>query len=287
MKKAYLFFVLLSVLTSCKKDTTPSWLVINSVNFTTNETTEGVNSNGIEDVWVYMDNQPMGVFDLPARIPLLAEGEHNFIIYAGIKINGINATRTKYPFYQRYETTLNLVKDQEIEIIPSFTYKSNTQFVFIEDFEDVGIGLYKDPSSDTNIINITAAQYPDVVIYGNNCGMIYLDETDSICKIATSSNLNLPKGEEVYVEVDYMNTNTVLFSTVRENVSGSIEDPLVIMRAQDESELKWKKIYFELKENVSYDQNATSFEIVFTSILDSDLSNAVIYFDNIKVLRYE
>lgn len=286
MKKIYLLILFPFVFGGCKKDTTPSWLVINEVDFTTNEATEGVNSHAIEDVWVYMDNQPIGVFDLPAKIPLLAEGEHDFIIYAGIRINGINATRTKYPFYKKFETTLNLTKEQETVIIPSFTYKSNTQFALLEDFEDVGIDFYKDPYSDTNIVNITATQYPTIVKYGNSCGAIYLSEIDSICKIATSANLDLPKVEDVYVEIDYMNSNSLLFSTIRENQAGSIEDPLVIMNPQ-EGELEWKKIYIDIKENVSFDANATSYEIVLTSALDNNLSNGVVYLDNIKVLRYE
>jgi hypothetical protein len=288
MRKVHFLFVALSLLSlSCKKDTTPSWLVIDNIDFQTLEGTQGVNSHSIEDVWVYMDNRPLGVFNLPAKIPILDEGEHNFIIYAGVRLNGINASRTRYPFFERYETTLNLVKEQEISITPFFTYKSNTQFVFIEDFEDVGVELYNDTISDTTVMNITSAQYPEIVKYGNNCGAVFLNETDTIYKARTSSNLNLPKNEAVFVEIDYMNTNSILFSTVRENTSGSIEDPLVVINPQDEGEMEWKKIYIDLTENVSFDINATSFEIVLTSVLDNSKTNSVVYLDNIKVIRYE
>ena len=43
-----------------------------------------------------MDGTFLGAFELPSTIPILADGEHNFSIYAGVKANGISATRIRY-----------------------------------------------------------------------------------------------------------------------------------------------------------------------------------------------
>jgi len=289
MKKVYLLFTVPLILFACKKDDlTPSWLVINEFDFTTNESIQGPNSEGITDAWVYMDNEALGVFSLPARIPILAEGKHDFTIYAGMKINGISATRTRYPFYERYDGEINLVRDEEIEISPTITYKSNVQFQLLEDFEDVGIDFEKDAISDTNINIITSGTHPEIVKYGNSCGMISLSQTDSTYKGTTNTNLNLPRNEDVYVEIDYMNLNSMALGVVAKGPGGTNEHtPLVIMNAQDETELQWKKIYIALQDDVSYELNATSYEIYLLSILDADQTDAIIYIDNIKVLRYE
>jgi hypothetical protein len=289
MKKVYLLIVIPLALFACKKDDlTPSWLVINEFDFTTNESIQGPNSEGITDAWVYMDNEALGVFSLPARIPILAEGKHDFTIYAGIKINGISATRTRYPFYERYDAEIDLVRDVEVEIAPTITYKSNVQFQLLEDFEDVGIDFEKDIISDTNINIITAGTHPDIVKYGNSCGMINLSQDDSTYKGTTNTNLNLPRSEDVYVEIDYMNVNSFALGVVAKGPGGTNEHtPLVIMNAQDESDLQWKKIYIALQDDVSYELNATSYEIYLLSILDADQTDAIIYIDNIKVLRYD
>ena len=156
MKKIYLLVLLpLLFLSSCKKDdNTPAWLIIDHFDLVTNEVSEGANSHGITDAWVFMDGQALGVFPLPARIPILAEGSHDFVIYAGVKMNGISDTRTKYPFYERHDLTLNLAKNEEFTVNPTITYKSNLQFKMIEDFEDVGVDFTKDLISDTDFVVI-------------------------------------------------------------------------------------------------------------------------------------
>jgi hypothetical protein len=280
MKQLYILALIPLLFWGCKKeDLTPSWLVIDSFDF---------NSEGISDAWVYMDNIALGVFSLPARIPVLANGPHSFTIYAGIKVNGISATRTRYPFYTRYDAEITLVKNQETNVTPIVSYKSNIQFELLEDFEDIGIDFEKEIESDTNINIITKNNFPEIVKYGNNCGVIYLSEMDSVYKGVTSTNLNLPRVEEVFVEIDYMNDNSIALGVVAENSGGSAEhSPLVILNSQETETMKWKKIYISLKEDVSYELNATSFEIYLLSILDAENSSAVIYLDNIKVLRYE
>lgn len=289
MKKIYLFFLLSFILFSCKQeDNTPSWLIINEFDFTTDEPTEGVNSEGITDAWVYMDNQALGVWSLPARIPVLAEGTHDFTIYAGVKMNGISATRVIYPFYTRYDGQINLVKGEEVEVMPSITYKSNVQFQLLEDFEDVGVDFEKDPISDTNMVVIDNSTHPNIVKYGSKCGAIYLDQVDSLYKGVTNTNLNLPgSGAEVYVEMDFRNNNSILLGVIAENSSGTNEAPLVQMNPQTTGEEVWKKIYISLKDNVSFEIFATSFEISLASVLDEGNTNGEVYLDNIKVIRFE
>ena len=290
MKKSYLIlFLPLLLLSSCTKtDTTPSWIIINEFNFTTDEPIEGVNSHGITDAWVYMDNEALGVFSLPAKIPVLAEGEHDFTIYAGIKNNGISATRIRYPFYERYDVTLNLVKGEEQTLIPDITYKSNISFQLLEDFEDVGVDFIKHFTSDTDMVVLDNGMYPDIVEYGTKCGAIFLTEEDSLYKGETNTNLLLPGGgAEVYVEMDYMNNNSMILGVIAENSSESNEAPLVQMNPQETSEMEWKKIYISLKENVSYEIFADHFEISLASVLDAGNTSGVVYLDNIKVLRFQ
>ena len=289
MKQICLFFIIPFIFFGCKQeDLTPSWLVIDSIQLNTDEATEGPSSHGITDAWVYMDNEALGVFSLPARIPVLAEGTHSFTIYAGIKVNGISATRTRYPFYNRYDADITLTKNQETIVTPVVTYKSDIQFELLEDFEDIGVDFEKDIESDTNINVITKNEYPEIVEYGNNCGVIYLEEIDSVYKGLTNTNLNLPRNQDVYVEIDYMNDNSIALGVIAENSGGVAEhSPLVILNSQETQTMKWKKIYIALQEDVSYEINATSYEIYLLSILDAENTSGVIYLDNIKVLRYE
>lgn len=279
-----LFFTFLLV--GCQEDTTPSWLEIPSISLSTDEPLEGANTHNITDAWVYMDGTAVGVFELPARIPILEEGEHEFIIYAGIKNNGISATRIRYPFYERYETTLNLVKGETISISPTFYYKSNTKFELIEDFESPGMAFENAINSLSTIQFVDETQEPEIVTYGFRCGGIYLTETDSLLKSLTTSYLNLPKSEDVFLEIDFWNDNSIRMGIIAQNSTDYNEHtPLVQMNPQENP--VWKKIYIDLKEDVSYEIYATSYELYFLSVLDVGNTTGTIYLDNIKIVCYQ
>lgn len=289
MKKSLLLIPIISLLLSCNKDTTPAWLEIQTIDLVTNEVVEGADSQQIFDAWLYMDGTPLGAFELPCRIPILAEGEHEFIIYAGIQVNGINDTRTRYPFYERYETTINLVKGETVIVNPTVYYKQNLYFALIEDFENVGISFVPEIESDTSIVFVNESLNPEIVKYGNSCGAIYLNEIDSLFKASTQGFYDLPKNnEDVYMEIDYMNTNSFAMGVIAQNSSDIVEHtPLVIFNAQESSTMVWKKLYIKLTDDVSYEINATSFEIYLLSVLDPENTAGVIYLDNIKLVHYQ
>lgn len=289
MKFFYALLIFLPLLiTGCHEDTTPCWVTIPSIELETDEVLEGANSQGISDAWVYMDGTALGVFELPARIPVLAEGTHKFQIFAGIKNNGISATRVKYPFYDDYETELTLTKGSEITINPVVHYKTNLVFELKEDFEDTGIEFDAEAYSDTPMVFIDKTDYPEIVEYGQRCGGIFLTQTDSLFKAITSTYLDLPRNEDVYIEFDYLNNNAISMGVIAQNsVDYNEHTPLVQMNAQDETEWKWKKIYIDLTEDVSYEIYATSYEIYLLAVIHSDLTEAKIYLDNIKVIRYQ
>lgn len=280
-----------SLFFGCKqKDITPSWLKINEFSLATNEALQGSNSHNIANVWLYMDNEPLGVFELPCKIPVLDEGEHTFRLFPGIINNGISNTRVRYPFYNEYEVNGTLVKNDTLELNPATTYKSATNFAFIEDFEDAGISFVKGPSSDTDFVFISTESHPDIVKYGDKCGGVFLNQTDSIFTVITESFMNLPKGgEDVYLEIDYRNDNILGMGVLARYADGSSSQhtPLIYMNAQDPGEEVWKKIYIDLKEDVSFEIVAESFEIYFLSVIDTDDNTGEIYIDNVKVVHFE
>lgn len=289
MKFFYALLIFLPLLiTGCHEDTTPCWVTIPSIELETDEVLEGANSQGISDAWVYMDGTALGVFELPARIPVLAEGTHKFQIFAGIKNNGMSSSRIKYPFYDDFEVEVNLIKGSEVTITPIIHYKKNLSFVMIEDFEDTGIEFGAEPISDTPMVFIDKTDFPDIVSYGQRCGGIFLTETDSLFKARTSAFLDLPRNEDVFVEFDFLSNNAIQMGIISQNSADYNEhEPLWTIFGQDQENWKWKKIYFYLTDDISYEIYASSFEIYLISLIEADKTNAAIYLDNIKVIRYQ
>jgi hypothetical protein len=285
----YILLVTLLTLTSCNEDITTSWLKIDTINLTTNVTTEGENSDNITDAWVFMDNQPLGVWELPCEIPILADGKHSFSINAGIKSNGINSSRVKYPFYKATDFDLTLIEGETVSYTPSVSYKSNVNITGREDFEDTGIILNPNIDLDTSKINIISkTNYPDIVKYGNNCGRMTLSLDDTITQVSTNINLDLEYGQ-AYMELDYYNSNSfaIGLNSVSASAGNSNNNPFILIPAQDESTIGWKKIYLDLSSYISSVEQAVSFDFYIVAAIDTDKTNSVVYLDNIKIVQYE
>ena len=79
----------------------PSYIEINSIIHTA-DSMEGAPHHNITDVWVYVDDNSIGTYELPAKFPILYEGNHEIKIRAGIdESNAIgkieNMVRLKIP----------------------------------------------------------------------------------------------------------------------------------------------------------------------------------------------
>lgn len=117
-------------------------------------------------------------------------------------------------------------------------------------------------------------------------GEIQLSETAAEW-VAASESMTLPQGgAEVYLEVDYYNTNSVVTGVLAINSVEVKENPNVQINAQDASEVKWKKIYIDLKDVVSGSTTAEYFKQSFQADLESGQTSTFIILDNIKVVHF-
>ena len=291
MKLRLLFYLLpvtAILLTSCKQeDLTPSWVTIESVSLQTDEVSEGDNTHAITDLWVFKNNEALGVWEVGSTFPVLGEGSSNFIFRAGIKKNGIAASRTQYPFYEQFTIDLDLVKGDTFVVTPVFTYKEGAEFAMLEDFEDSGIDFTATTDSDTSIQFIYDATDPDIVEYGEKCGGIFLTTVDSFFRAETDLEMPIPVGQ-TYLEVDYMNDHHLDMGFISHLSTGETEDQGTQFRisAQDQAAPTWKKIYIELTNYVGFFLNQVSSDIYFATFLAENFTEGNIYIDNIKVVHF-
>ncbi len=297
MKKFYnifLYILILFALTSCHdyvNDGIPSFIQIDSVNFRiTNPSVQGSASSNISDVWVYIDNQHVGVYELPAFFPVLFSGEHTLIIRPGIKVNGIAGTRMYYPFYSRDTLTVNLVQDSVLQLngdnTPVFTYTPQTDFAWTENFEDYQSDLVKTTKSNT-IVHIYSGDNLEPVYGGNVCGQILLQDSTTFFEVYNSEKLTcLPAGDgsSIYLEMDFK-CDTVMTVGIYAYYDASVNIVQVpVMRVNPTD--KWKKIYIYLTNSISQYFLADSFRIYISggNVADSTTERKEFYIDNLKLI---
>jgi hypothetical protein len=279
--------VLIIFCSSCnlinKKEQIPSYIRIDSIKVSTHDNPEyGSNSSKITDAWVYVDDQVVGAFELPAKVPILKTGIHTVKIFPGIKVNGIAATRAIYPFYQPYTTSMNLIAgiNNAITVNPTLTYYSTTVFQWEESFESAGISIKNTVFSDTTI-NKTSAHDP-LVYEGAYSGVIYLDASHSFFQGTEIDSCYLPNGESpVFLEMNYKTNESINVGLY--GINGSEVEKLDILTINKSD--TWNKIYVNLNNAINRTSiNAQFYKVFFEVTKTDDVAEPVILMDNIKLL---
>ena len=285
----YAFFVLAVfavTFSSCRKfegsQTIPAYIHIESivVDSLTDYFTYGATTSKITDAWVYVDDDPIGCFELPATFPVLKHGPHKVTVYGGIMSNGIAAARATYPFYkpQIYES-LNLVEDSIINLQPVLNYYpigGGVEKGWMEDFETANT-LLPVAGSDTSIIRINGSEawHSPNSFYS---GKIVLPPDSLDFTVATADEYSFHTGYLQYcmVEMDY-NCNDAFFVGVMYYKNYQlVKHPLLRIQPTDtvnDMPQRWNKIYVNIGPIMNENVTASYFKIYFTS----DLSVAPVY----------
>lgn len=270
-----------------KNNPKPVWLEINEWTLESNinnDTEPDFLSHNFTDVWVYVDNKVIGVFEVPCKIPILINGDNkNIKLYPTIRNNGIGAKKKIYPFMEVDERNMNLVPGETYTFNPKTRYSYAAKF-WTEDFDSNQAQLEPDNSISTADWGIESD--PQIELSGN---FLHISPTTDkpLWVGVTTEALALPKGSEVYLEVNYRNTVSILTGIkALTTAGGTTDNPNISMNAQSVDDLKWKKIYIQLGEIVSYSTSAYAFKQYFKVQLPETLSAADVYIDNIHVVYF-
>lgn len=299
-KYVQLYFILqvcLMVFYSCNvinpTEAIPSLLEIDKVIVESNYETEGSALQAISDVWVFANPEGsegsdlLGVFPLPATIPILEEGVTSLTIQAGIKLNNQTVNRSIYPFFRSNQQSIDLVAGETVKLNPIVTYKPPAQIRFdlINDFE-----LSNDFVSLSDSIQLELSSDENLVFEGNKSLTLQLDTnqtgfiitTINSFKVQTNSdNLSeeLPIGDrQTYLEMHYKNDATLFVSLFIDN------EPLPFNILKIGAKDEWSKIYIPLKDILAA-SNATYVKLAFEGFKPDSLNTARFSWDNIKIVH--
>jgi hypothetical protein len=87
-----LFILPILILFGCvKNNPDPSWLEVTEWTLQSNTAlsgAEGELTQNFSDAWVYIDDEVVGVFEVPFKIPILKSGPCNIKLYPTVRNNG-------------------------------------------------------------------------------------------------------------------------------------------------------------------------------------------------------
>lgn len=240
----------------------------------------------ISHVFVYAGEEFLGIYALPALIPVLLEGQQTVLLDPGIRENGVSATIGIYPFYERFQKTLTLTPGQIDTLSPVTRYRTNSKIYFIEDFES-GLPIFSE-DRDSNPQTYLASSNEEV-FEGAGSGLIRLDTSNFFFDMGTdrAQLFKLQEGGKIYLEVNYKTDVDILFGLIEiDNTGQALSYFEYGLLARD----TWNKVYFNLTELVTV-TNAEDYQVAITGGLPIEngkfsLSEANVYLDNIKLISF-
>jgi hypothetical protein len=236
----------------------------------------------ITDAWVYVNNQPAGVWEPGKRIPLLASGTNAVKIIAGVRKDGFVDNRIQYPFYATWEQSVNLVPDQTIAVEPQVHYFSGLTYWL----SDMNTGQRFDTLDCTATMTLVPS---DSTLTGQGIanGRISLDADHSFYKGVSSGDPFTVPDHIAFLEMDYR-SDTPLLIGVRYTLAGvQYEAPIVYVKATGSVNglMPWNKVYIDLGTpwNVSGAQDRRFF---LQAGLADGASTGRVDLDNVKVVTH-
>jgi len=287
----YLLLAFIFIFSACEiinpEETIPSYIRINQIGLET-AYGQGTASQKIVDAWIYVDDELIGAFELPATFPVIAEGYHEIIIKPGIELNGIAPTRAIYPFYSPIIKNINFIKDSIIVLDSLFTlttsYYNDAVFpwknpIGQEDFEESGITIDSTYRSETGI-TVTSQD----VFEGNHSGLVTLSGTVDFFEAKSIKAFDKPGvGSYVFLELNYKTNNYFTVGIFAQLTTGAnVQHPIFVLNPNNE----WNKIYINLTPTINRETQLYEFNIFFGAVLEDDVDKAEIFFDNIKLVHF-
>lgn len=248
------------------------------------QTNMDIYSEKISDVWVYLDNDNQGAYELPALIPIAESGDHRIELRPGIKNAGIAVDRHPYPYYELYDLGTYNFKPGTTDTLRPITFYDDAPNPIItaweEGFEGPGVNYTISPNSDTIVHLIDSANYPELVFKDAKSGAIILEEPGHLFEMISPSLYNLPGNNiPIYLELNYKSNHDFRVGLYLYNKTEQI--PIYVVTEQD----NWNKIYLDF---TKYIAAAPGSDInIFIGFTRSESEPRVeMYLDNIKLIHF-
>ncbi len=269
----------------------PSYIHVDGISVVAT-TGQGTSSSKITDAWVYIDDELVGCYEMPCTFPVLWDGTHTMKIRGGIKVNGIAANRSPYPFLDFYSQAITLQRGVISNIgTVKVKYLSSAHFWWLEDFES-NAGISIDTVSSVSDVALNIVSFPRANVFeGNNSGVAFLKSNNSIFECRSVNSYPLNNGD-AFLELNYKCNHEFTISMAATTVApgGTIENYWAQVEVITlNPSATWNKTYVyvtpAINELISEGGSANRFQIYMTMQNPTAVDSIGMAIDNLKLIQ--
>jgi len=262
----------------------PRYLVVPDVMFTPDEL-QGTASVNITDLWVYSATDVVGVFPLPAVVPLLPQDMESGSVrlLAGIRENGLSDRRAPYPFYTAFDQESFPEPGFRDTLQPAVELVEDVRLIRVEDFETSNV--FGSMIGGQGLIRVDAAGQ---VFEGEESGWIEVQAGTEAVRVRTvEQEYDLENGVPAFLEMDYRCDQPFAVGLFGFRDGQEWQQPAMVLTATDDGlNPVWNKIYIDLAPLVTAQGVADHFEVYFECFLEAGRATGTVGVDNIRILTY-
>lgn len=220
---------------------------------------------GVRDAWVFQREEQIGVFRMPAVIPVLPrEGIDSLRIGGGVFETGLSQSRLEYPFWDDDAVSIAGVEPLDtITFSPTFRYferDTSIIYAFEEYFEGASVGLASQQFTDAYTLLRTSVEAAYTGSFG---GRVRFSNNQYLFE-ATTNLLRLPQSgnNDIWLEVTYQNDIPFTVELVGLAPGSLIEESLptnIVFASPDE----WNTVYVHLNQLARSMPQGSVFKVLF------------------------
>jgi hypothetical protein len=283
-----LYLVFLSFLTlSCSifdnDNPDVAFINVDSPVMNTNVVKEGLPTHSIKHAWATINNNLIGVFPIPGKVPAILNGNNtNLQINWGVNDSGDKESSIEYPFFEPIKLDVSLTPNQNYILPSKVTYVKNAVFDVVESFESNSQAFTKDLDENVNSKLVLTTKDK---LSGDKSGLIALDEKNNVVEFTTFnyfSAANNKKGA-LWLEFDYKSEEDLFIGYDISTANAFITEYKIGLRPTP----TWKRAYIDLTKELS-DSRVKEYRVAFKAAYTGAKGKAVteIYLDNIKLIHF-
>lgn len=263
----------------------PTYLIVPGWEFIPGED-QGTASTNITDLWVYSATDVVGVFPLPAIVPILPQDANGYpvTLLAGIRENGISNSRAPYPFYTAVDQEVLGEPGARDTLQPEVTLVDDVRLIRIEDFENSNV--FGNLGGGSGLLRLDAE---DAVFEGEYAGRIEVDTDAPLSRVRTvEQEFDLNNGVPAFLELDYRCDQSFALGLYGFRDGIETKHLALVVNPTEElgGEIEWNKLYVDLAPSITAQGVADHFEVYVECILEAGRESGSVGLDNLRILTY-
>lgn len=277
-----LFTFMMMAASSCDlinpEEQIPAFIRIDSIQLST-ANGEGNSTDNFVDAWVYENEKLLGVYELPATVPVLKDGVADIRVRAGVKLNGQVASRIPWLFTRDYQNEIGVYPDSIIHLNPTLSFNDWVSFDWVEDFEGSGNTVVLSSNSQGSVSRVSGSE-----AFDGQSLKISMNAGENLVESVRGGNaLPLPgQGTPVMLEITYRCNNSFVVGLYSDDPGGTVQQSILVLNPKED----WNHVYVNLTDAIGSNANFFRHKPFFGFLRDEGVEGeAYVYIDNIRLLH--